>query len=164
MEKIITDFGVQPVLLAAQIVNFLILLFLLKKFLYGPILKVLETRKKTIADSLKNAEKIEKRLADTEEESDKRITTAAKEAQKIIDEATKNAQLVVAEAHQKAQVDIDEMMEKGKQSIQFEKEKMQQEMREEISDIVVTALEKVTGKVINKADQKKMIDQAVKGL
>ena len=68
---ILNQFGVQPILLAAQVVNFLILLFILKKFLYGPILKVLDSRKKTIEQSLKNAEEIERRLLETTEEKEK---------------------------------------------------------------------------------------------
>jgi F-type H+-transporting ATPase subunit b len=65
---ILHEFGVQPILLLAQIVNFAILFFLLRKFLYGPLLKILEQRRNTIKESLKNAEKIEKQLALTEEE------------------------------------------------------------------------------------------------
>jgi F-type H+-transporting ATPase subunit b len=164
MDKIISDFGVQPVLLAAQIVNFLILLFILNKLLYKPLLKVLEQRRQKVEESIKNAEKIEQKLLKTEEEYEKRIVEASKEGQKIIDEATKSASQIVSEAHQKAQSDIEEMMQKGQASIRMERDRMQQEMREELSDVVVTALEKVTGKVINKTDQRKMVDQAVKGL
>ena len=64
---ILSQFGVKPILLAAQVVNFLILLFILKKFLYGPILKVLSERRKKIEDSLKNVEEIEKRYNEMKE-------------------------------------------------------------------------------------------------
>ncbi|MBI2593944.1 F0F1 ATP synthase subunit B, partial [Candidatus Daviesbacteria bacterium] len=78
MEKILSDFGVQPVLLLAQIVNFLVLLWILNKLLYKPVLKVLEERKAKIEKGLKNAEEIEKRLAQTAEEEEKAILAAAK--------------------------------------------------------------------------------------
>src|SRR5688572_12301567 len=110
MESVVRDFGIQPVLLAAQVVNFLILLLILKKFLYGPILKVLETRKKRIEESLKNASVIELRLQKTEEEKEKVLEKAALEARKILDEATKSANLVIEEAHKKASQDIVELM------------------------------------------------------
>ncbi len=73
---ILNEFGIKPILLAAQVVNFLILLYILKRFLYKPILKVLNERKNKIADSLKNAEEIERKLVEISEEEQKRIAKA----------------------------------------------------------------------------------------
>lgn len=162
MEKILTEFGVQPLLLIAQVVNFLVLLWILNKVLYKPILKVLDERKQKIADSLKNAEQIEKKLAQTEEDRENKLEEAAKEAKKIIDDATKSATEIISEAHQKASSDIEDMMQKGKEGIKLEREQMHQEMREEMAEIVITALEKVTGKVISDKDQKKMVEDTVR--
>ena len=67
--EFLKEFGIQPTLLIAQIVNFLIILFILKKFFYKPIIKLLDDRKKKIEESLKNAELIEERLKQTEEKS-----------------------------------------------------------------------------------------------
>src|SRR6476619_1002487 len=102
MDQILTEFGIQPLLLAAQVVNFLVLLFILNKLLYKPILQMLQTRKDRIAESLKNAEEIENTLAKTEEDREKRLKEATDEAKDIINEATKSANLVIAEAHTKA--------------------------------------------------------------
>ncbi len=164
MEKFFSDFGIQPILLLAQIVNFLILLFLLKKFLYGPIVKVLDQRRDTIADSLKNAEEIETKLAKTEEEYEKRIAKASAESRKIIDEATKSASEIIKDAHTKAAEDMSDIMQKGRDSIVMEQQKMQQQMRSELTELVVMTLEKVTGKVLNKKDQVDIIEKTVKGM
>lgn len=158
------DFGVDPRLLAAQVVNFLLLLFILKKLLYGPLLKVLEERKQKIAQSLKQAEEIEVRLQKTEEDREKSLEEATLEAQKIVNEATVSANQIIAEAHQKASQDIGLMVTKAADSINLDREKMQQELREELADLVVRSLEKVTGKVLNKKDQKDLVGKAVKGL
>ena len=101
--EILNQFGVQPILLAAQVVNFFILLFLLKKFLYGPILKVLNERKKRIEDSLKNAEEIEKRLQETNEKIDQMLAKASKEGQEVIDEATAQANLIIEDSKTRAE-------------------------------------------------------------
>lgn len=164
MEKIFADFGVQPLLLTAQIVNFLILLVLLKKFLYKPLLKVLEERKQKIADSLKNAEEIEKKLLKTEEDREKVLAKASNEAQKIVEEATKSAQQIIADAHTKAASDMEVIFKKGQEAVRQEKEKMQQEIREELADLVTISLEKVTGKILNKKDQKDLVEGAVKNI
>src|SRR5690349_16624195 len=98
MEKILSEFGVNPILLAAQIVNFLVVLFILKKLLYKPILKVLEERKKRIEESLTNAEKIQKELEETEIKRQQILDQAIEESKKIIAEATANGNQIVADS------------------------------------------------------------------
>lgn len=164
MEKIIQDFGIQPMLLTAQIVNFLILLFLLNKFLYKPILKVLEERKQKIAESLKNAEEIEATLAKTEEDRDKKLLKAIDEAKQIIEEAKQSASQIVADAHQKAQVDVSELIEKTRSELASEKDKLHQEIRAEVAEVVVMTLEKVTNKVLTDSDKKKIQSQTLNSL
>lgn len=162
MDQITSQFGIQPILLLAQVVNFAILLFILKKFLYAPILKVLEQRRKTIADGVKNAAEIEVKLAKTEEEYQKRIDKATTEARKIVDDATKSASEIITEAHTKASQDMADILKKGRESIILEQQKMEQEMRGELTNLVVMTLEKVTGKVLNKKDQLDIIEKSVK--
>lgn len=162
MEQILKDFGIQPILLAAQIVNFLVLLYLLKRFLYKPILKVLEERKEKIAESLKNAQEIEKRLLKTEEDKEKVLNKAALESKKIVEAATKSADQIIKDAHLKATEDMQAIVEKGKATIKLEGIKMQQATRENLAELVATALTKVTGKVINKKEQKEMIEKTVR--
>lgn len=160
----LSDFGVQPILLLAQIVNFAILLLILKKFLYKPLLKMLEERKKTIADSLQNAEEIEKRLAQVTTEREEQLKKASKEAEAIIKDATASANQIITEAHDKASSDIEEMVAKAHQSIELDKEKMRQEIRAELAGLVVSGLEKVTGKVLSEKDQKEMVHRSIKEL
>jgi F-type H+-transporting ATPase subunit b len=162
MEKILSEFGVNPLLLAAQVVNFLVLLFILKRFLYKPLLKVLEERKEKIAESLKQAEEIQETLTKTEEEKEKKLAAATLEARGLIEEATKNANQIIAQAHTKASKDIEEILKKGQEQIKQERLQMQQELRGELADIVVVAMEKVTGKVLKEKDQKELIAKTVK--
>ncbi len=162
--NILSDFGVQPILLAAQVVNFLVLLFILQRFLYRPILKVLKDRKQTIETSLKQAEEIELRLQQTEEEREQIVSKAAQEAQHIVDEAAKTANQIVEEAHQKAMTDINAMIERNNQAMKTEREQLRQEVRQDAAHLVTVALQKITGKVLTKSDQKNIIDQSVKGL
>ncbi|MEK7617262.1 MAG: F0F1 ATP synthase subunit B [Patescibacteria group bacterium] len=160
----LSDFGVQPILLAAQVVNFFILFFILKKFLYGPILKVLAERRKKIEDSLKNAEEIEKRLLETEEQKEKILAKASEQAQKIVDEAKKAGVLIVEEAHQKAFKDAENIIKKAVEAGRMEVERMISEARSQLLDLVIAVISKVSGKVFTKDDQKKIIQQEIKHL
>lgn len=162
MEKILSDFGVQPILLAAQIINFLVLLFILQKLLYKPILKVLEERKRRIEESLLNAEKIQKELEETEIRREKVINEAIDEGKKIIAEATASAGQIISEAHTKAKSDMDAMMEQGVQMIAGEKDKMTREVKSEVAGMIEMSLEKVLGKSLDPKSHQKLVDEAVR--
>ena len=162
--EILNQFGVQPILLAAQVVNFLILLFILKRFLYKPLLKVLDERKKKIADSLKNAEEIEKRLLMTEEEKEKILAKTQVEAQKLLDETKKEIEAMKEEGRLQSEALAAQIIKKGEESAQAQMERMEVILREKAGEMVVIALQKVTGKIITKEDQKKLIEREVRQL
>lgn len=158
------DFGVQPVLLAAQVVNFLILLFILKKFLYGPILKVLETRKKTIEQSLKNAEEIEKRLIEIGELQEKEIMKAAKKGEEIIKDASEYGNEIMADAHVQVQKIVDKATKQTQLQLVRDKQEFEQSLRENVVDLVTTLVQKITGKILTDKDRKRVIEESLKNL
>ncbi|MDP3732926.1 MAG: F0F1 ATP synthase subunit B [Candidatus Daviesbacteria bacterium] len=162
--EILNQFGINPILLAAQVVNFLILLFILKKFLYKPILKVLEERKRKIEESLKNAEEIEKKLQLTEDEKEKILAKTSQEAQRLLDRVKKEIELMKEEGKVEAQQEAVRIIQKGQEQLQAEMEKMKQELMGNLGVLVAAGMEKVVGKVINIQDQKKIIDQEIKNL
>lgn len=162
--EIFKQFGINPILLAAQVVNFVVLLFILKRFLYKPILKVLEERKKKIAESLQNAEEIEKRLLETNEKIDVMIGKAANEAQKIIDESKKEGALILEETKEKAGKLSEEILKKSEESAKAETLKMQQEVMTRVAEIVAAGMEKATGKILNKKDQAEIIERSIKNI
>ncbi|OGE64324.1 ATP synthase F0 subunit B [Candidatus Daviesbacteria bacterium RIFCSPLOWO2_02_FULL_36_7] len=161
--EILNQFGVNPILLAAQVVNFVILLFILKRFLYKPLLKVLQERKQKIADSLKNAEKIEKRLQETNEELEKTLGKALKEGQKIIDESKKTGIQIMEDSKQTAAEIIENAYKQVAEAQKAEYTKLEQRVRENAGQIVAIALEKITGKILNK-NQKDIIEKSMKNL
>jgi F-type H+-transporting ATPase subunit b len=161
---ILNQFGVDPKLLAAQVVNFLLLLFILQRFLYKPILKVLKQRQDTIANSLKNAEKIEQRLEQTEADREKTLEQASLEAQKIINEATQASNQLIAQARDEATKQMEQILAQAREQIKLDQAKMQQEIREELADLVVIGIEKVAGKVLTSKDQKEIIRKSLKDL
>jgi F-type H+-transporting ATPase subunit b len=108
--------GLDIKLLVAQIINFGILFFVLKKVLYKPIIKILDDRKKAIDESLKSSKKIEEELSKLEEkktsviektqsqankDKENLIILAQEEKRKIIDEAKKTAETEVAKSVKK---------------------------------------------------------------
>lgn len=139
----LTSLGIDWKLLVAQIVNFLILLFLLKKFLYQPILKMLGERKQKIDKGLKDSEEAEKRLAETEIKTKDLIAKASQEAQKIVNETRKevekNSVVILDHAKQKS----DEIVAKAKEQAEAEKEKIVNSAKSELAAIVELSVEKI---------------------
>ncbi len=162
--EILNQFGINPILLAAQVVNFLILLFILKKFLYKPILKVLDERKQKIAYSLKNVEEIERKLLQTEEEKDKILAKTVAETQKMIDDTKKELEVLREEMNLQAKEQVEQIIKKGEEVAKAEVERMKKEMMGNMAELVAVAMEKVTGKVLNKKDQRDLIEREVKNL
>lgn len=159
--EILKDFGVQPILLAAQVVNFLILLFILKKFLYKPILKVLEERKKKIEGSLKNAEEIERRLNEITEKEAQALLRSAREGEKIIREAGDEYTRIIEDAKKEYERIINKAVEDSKKFMEMEKIHLINQVKDNLSDIVLLGLEKVLGRRVTK-EQRKMVDEVLK--
>ncbi len=164
MEQIFKDFGVQPILLAAQVVNFLILMFLLKRFLYKPILNVLETRKSKIAQSLKDADEIEKRLQKISSEQEKRINEAMNEARKIIEDANKSSEDIVKDAQLKASQEATKIIEKAKIELRSERDQLKTEIRNEVGDLVALSLKRFFSKDLSDKDKKDLVESSLKNL
>ena len=164
MEKVIADFGIDWRLLAAQVVNFLVLLFILKKILYKPVITLLDERKKKIEESLTNAEKIQKELEETELRREKVLNEAIEEGKRIIAEASAQGNALMVESNARAKSDMEAMMEQGRQMIVGEKEKMSREVKADVARMIEMSLEKVLGESLDSKSQSKLVDDAVKSI
>jgi F-type H+-transporting ATPase subunit b len=160
----LSDFGVQPILLAAQVVNFLLLLFILKKFLYGPLLKVLAQRREKIAESLKNAEEIEELRLKIEQDREKVLAKASEDVQKLLDEAKKEIEGMKEEGRVQAESLAAQIIHKGEIEANAKAEALRQEVMGKVAEIVAVGMEKVTGKSMSKKDQRTLIDREIKNL
>lgn len=159
--EILTNFGVQPKLLLAQIVNFLIIFFLLKKFFYGKITKALDDRKQKIQESLKNAELIDQKLQETEEKTAQILNAARLNSKNIIEEAQKAAQLISAQAQEEARETQEEMLASAKVQIETQRLQMQKDLEKETLTLVIMVVEKVLGKNLKKPQQQQLTKQAI---
>lgn len=125
--EILDQFGFDIKLFAAQIVNFLVIAFIFKKFLYKPILGVLDQRKHTIKRGLQDAEKAQKELEKAEAKSEELLKKASKEAEKMLDEAKAQAQEAREEMVTKTKLDVEKMMAETKLQIELERENFKKE-------------------------------------
>jgi F-type H+-transporting ATPase subunit b len=141
--EIFAKLGIDWRLLVAQGVNFAILLLLLKRFAYRPMLTFLEERAKRIEQGLDDAKEAKKTLQTMKEQEADMLHKAQAQAKQIIEEARQEGKLQGEQLHQKAKADAEAMMEQAKQSLLLEKEALMREARTEIAEVVLLATEKV---------------------
>lgn len=153
--------GLNGALLISQIVNFVLLIILLKRFAYEPVLKMLEERSDKIAKSLEEAKRIEEELKNTEETKISEIRKAKEEAQDIVkkayETATINEQKSIDETKRKTQ----EIVQHAKEEIQREKDKSVREAKEEISELAIQIAEKIIKKNLDADTQKKLAEETL---
>jgi len=162
MENIVTSFGIQPVLLAAQIVNFLIVLYLLKRFAFGPILKMLQDRRATVAESLKNAEQTEKLLAKTEEREKEVLKKAQAQAQEIISDARDQAATLQQQADEATKARVERMLEDAQKKIEEQTQIAEKQLATKVTQLSVDMLEKSLKGFFSEKEQKEVIEKATK--
>lgn len=161
MPEIIDKLGIDPKLLIAQIVNFVLLLVILQRVAYKPILKMLNERSEKIEKSLKQAQKIEEELAKTEETKIAEIKKAKEEAQRIIKEAYETAEKKSLETLGKTKAKTQEIVEKAKLEIKAEKKNAVEEAKGEIAELSIQIAKKIIGNNISESAEKKLISDVL---
>lgn len=161
MDEILKNFGINPVLLIAQIVNFLIILYILKRFLYKPVLDVLRKRQETIKEGLKQAEETRLLLEKTAAREKEVLKKAQEEAKKMLEETRKQRDGILQEAETAAKKQADRILEEAKKQIAFETKEAQKNLSMQISGLALEFLQKSTAQIFSKEDQQKIITNAL---
>jgi F-type H+-transporting ATPase subunit b len=153
------QFGFNTQLFISQVISFCVVAFLLHRFAYKPILKVLEERRQKIAEGLANAEKIKQELASAQSKSQELINQASAQANKIIEEARNAAAKVTEQETQKAVAAAQDIIAKARQANEAELSRMKAELRREVGRLVVATSAKVTGKILTADDQNRLAEE-----
>ena len=162
--ELLDNLGVDGPKLIAQLINFGIVLLVLWKFAYKPVLEMLETRRQKIAQSMDEAEQIKTELAETQAERDKVMAEANQRAEKLIADAKEAAKQVGEVEGQRAVKQAEEIIRKAREATEADRERMMAELKAEVGRLVVETTAKVSGKVLTAEDQQRLIDETNKEL
>lgn len=143
------------------IINFLILVAVLNKFLYRPLLGMLDARKQEIKNQLEQADNARQEALQIKEEYTREMQNAREEAQEIIGKATRLAEESKGTILQEARIEAEKVMQKAQEEIRLEKEKAKAELRNEVASLAVLAAGRVLEKTIQPEDHVQMIRQFV---
>ncbi len=157
---ILNDFGFNPMLFIAQIINFVIIFIILKKIMYKPILEMLNKRDKEIKKGLSDSQEAEKLLLEAEEKESKILQSAQERAEKIINEAKIQATEMKKSAEENTKHEIEKMMTQAKDSIAQEEKAAEERLTGKIGQIALDLLEKSLTGVFGKEEQKIILKKA----
>ena len=161
---ILDNLGINGKILLAQVVNFFLLLWILKRFLYNPLLGVIEKREKRIKKGLNGAKQVEERLKEIEEMEKKRMEKAQEKANKLLEEAHKQAEENRKNLLVQAKKEIDKWKQQAKDQIIKERDEIKGEVKRETASLIIQVLRKIVPNSITKADEQAWIKEIKKNI
>ena len=163
-QEVINKFGMDGPKLLATTINFCIVLFVLHRFAYKPLLQLLDERRQKIETSLKEAERIKEELAKTKTERERILEQAYDEAQRLVGEAKISAGKVGEKKIQEASAQAEEIVRKAHQAAVQDREKQFSELKRQVGALVVDTTSKVVGKVITGEDEKRLQEETARAV
>lgn len=145
----------------ATLVIFLVLMLLLKKFAWGPLMGIMQQREELVASEIEAAEKARKDSHKMLEEQKRLLKEARTEAQLIVDSAKKQGELQKDEILAAARNEANRLKESALREIESEKEKAIAAVRDEVVSLSVLAASKVLSKEISEADNRALIEETI---
>ena len=164
MEELVHKLGINWKLLIAQAVNFAIVLFVLHRYVYKAILKMLHQRQDKIEKSLKDAEKVEENLKKSKIERENQIALGRKEAEKIIAESGRRSEEIKTKKTGEARSEAEAIIKDAKARIRMERQSMLDEVKGELGNLVLLASRKVTKGAVDEIAHKRLINEAIADL
>ena len=162
VQEIARTFGVDWPHLIAQIISFCIVCALLYKFAYKRVLTMLEERRRLIAESQANAQKIKAELARTEAQRQEVLMQANAQAEKLIEEAHAAAARVQEQETRKAIAAAERVLSKAHEAAEQDHARMLTNLKREVGRLVVQTTATVTGKILTPEDHLRLDEETVK--
>lgn len=160
----LASLGINLPLFVAQLVNVAIILVVLRIWVFKPLAKVLEDRRKKIEDGLKHAKEADDKLKHATEKEDAIVSAARKEAKQLVEEGRTAGEKVRSEQVAEAKRDIDAQTEDAKAKIQTERASALEAVRKEVATLVMAATRKVSATELDEKAHRDAIEQAIKEL
>jgi F-type H+-transporting ATPase subunit b len=153
--------GINLPLLVVFIVNFIVLLVLLRLFLYKPVMKVLDERAQRTKEAMDLAEATKKEFEQAKGEVQKQIEKGRQEGQAIITQAMQVGERLKEESRQEAAKQAQGMIDRARSELEAERDKIVGDLRREFVDISIAAAEKVIKETLDKEKHRKLIEETL---
>lgn len=138
-------------------VTFLIVLFLLKKFAWKPILNMIHEREKSIEDALASAERAKREMAELKASNERILNEARSERDQLLKEAREAKDAIISEAKSKAQKEADRLMAAARENIQNEKNAAIADLKNQVATLSIEIAEKILKEHLSSDDKQKAL-------
>jgi F-type H+-transporting ATPase subunit b len=155
---------VTPGLMIWTIVCFLIALFVLKRFAFGPIQKIIDERRDRIENAIAEADNARDEARELLEQHRALIGQAKSDSAEILAEARKVSDAQLARVREEAEDERQRRLEDTRKQIEAETARAIDQIRSEVADLTIEATQRVVGKVLDTEDQRRLIDEAIEEL
>ncbi len=137
--------GINLPLLIAQLINFGLVVFLLSRLLYRPVLNALQARTQRIQESIENAEQVKQQLARAQQDYEARMAEARQQAAQIVAQAQERAQVQARELVANAQSDAERIKAEAHQQAQQERDQLLRGLQGQLANLVTETAQNVIG-------------------
>ena len=162
--QIFQTFGLNPYLTIAQIINFLVLFFIFKKFLYPPLFKVMKKRQELAKESIDNAEKSKLLLEDAAKKEKEIIKDAKKSANAILEDAREQQNDILIKAQEEAKKQTERIIQEAREQITRETREAQKELSKQVSMLSVKILRESLSSVFTAKEQEELVSKLLKNI
>ena len=152
---------VHPFWVLVSIVNFLVLLYVLQRFMWGPIMRTLDTRAARIREGLKMAEDAKAERLRMQSEVERLLNEARREAAALSERMNQAAEAAANEVRAQARADADHIRDKGKADAQQLHDQALAQLRAEVASMVVLAASRILGREIGPDQHRALIEQSL---
>ncbi|MDO8564842.1 MAG: F0F1 ATP synthase subunit B [bacterium] len=164
MQELLHSLGINWGVMLAQIVNFTILLLVLAKFVYKPVMRLLDERRDKIAAAEKHGQEIAKQMEVLEQDREKVLSEARLESGRMIEEAKKSGEEARKRILAEAEMEVLKMRKEGEKRLAADKQRLLQEVKREIGGLVIETIEKGLSDALDAKSQGRMVEQALAAL
>lgn len=154
--------GINAPALIIQLLSFLILILLLRRYAYRPILAMLDQRAQRVRASMEQADRIERQLAETEQRNQAILDEARREAQAIVTRAREIGDNQIAQARQVAHDEAEKQLQQSLAQLRAEEQRAKTELRREYADLVIRAASRVVRQELDPQKHIQLIDQTLR--
>jgi F-type H+-transporting ATPase subunit b len=155
---------VVPGLMIWTLIAFAITFFVLRRYAFGPIQKAIDDRRERIRQSIEEADRARAEARNLLEEHRKLVGQAKQEAEEILAEGRRVADSLRERVREETEADRQRRLEETKRQIEAETQRALEQIRAEVAELTLIATAKVTGKVLDRDDHRKLIEEAISDL
>ncbi len=154
--------GINPFVILYQVVNFFILLIVLKKFLYKPLLAMLDKRRADVEKTLQLKQDLEKQKENADKEKAAAVQEGRKEADRIVKDAQTKGEAVAKQLEEKAKTQSEDIVTRGQEQLKMQEQEIRSKMSGEVSKTALEAAQAVLQDSLTDAQKKKVLEESVK--